>query len=230
VAPFQPFPPHLAQSILQLDESLDGLEVSSGVGDADGTGCGVGCGLGYGVGAVDGVGYGVGRGVGCAVGSVDGAGYGVGCGVGYGVGAADGTGGTGATVGEADGTDVAPQSHRPHSSPQGQVPAGTILQASVHRSSVTPRELPIIERHANDSPVGAGVCVPDVGDDVWIGRGEGLVVGDGVVLLELVGLEVGAGGPSETTRMSAQFQNSSPNIPLPFGPQTALPALAQPAL
>jgi len=201
-----------------VDESFDGF----GVGNTDGTECGVGSG----VGATDEVGNGVGRGVGCAVGAVDGVGYGVGCGVGYGVGAVDGTLGTGANVvGEAVGTD-APQSHRPHSSPQGQVPMGIIMQASVHRSSVTPSEFPIIARHANDS-VGAGVCVPDVGGDV----GAGLAVGDGVaIVMELVGLEVGAGGPSEIIRMSAQFQNSSPNIPFPFGPQTALSALAQPAL
>jgi len=220
-------PPHLAQSTLQVDESFDGF----GVGNTDGTGCRVACGVGSGVGTTDEVGNGVGRGVGCAVGAVDGVGYGVGCGVGYGVGAVDGALVAGATVvGEAVGTD-APQSHRPHSSPQGQVPMRIMLQASVHWSSVTPSEFPIIAWHANDSRVGAGVCVPDVGGEVGIWRGAGLAVGDGVaIVMELVGLEVGAGGPSEIIRMSAQFQNSSPNIPFPFGPQTALSALAQPAL
>lgn len=76
-----------------------------------------------------------------------------------------------------------------------------------------------------------------------VGSGVGYTVGIGVGvgcgrIRRAVGFgvgvgDVGAGGgtdPPETIRMSAQFQNSSPNFPFPRGPQTEFSAVAQLAL
>mmetsp|Transcript_130747 Transcript_130747/g.231076 ORF Transcript_130747/g.231076 Transcript_130747/m.231076 type:complete len:93 (+) Transcript_130747:913-1191(+) len=77
-----------------------------------------------------------------------------------------------------------------------------------------------------------GDCIPPGGEGPGV---DGAGVGTIGVAGEGVGPGVGTTGgvgedPPETTLISAQFQNSSPKTPLPCGPQTVFPTVAQPAL